>query len=532
MTTNPYVVPGTTTIGNIRQLLRKYKIWSVFIGKPGKFEGIITKKDLETKGLTKNPSTPAYAIMSKPVYSIDHNSDVEFAIKLLKDKKINQIAVTASGKYCGVISQYDIRERYKPNDIIKTSDKSRDNSVVKKDPKKFSVFISHVNENKVVANALKALIVKSFPHDVDVFVAGDPYNISFSDDWFEKIKKGIDDCHLMIILCTPESVKRPWINFEAGAATILRKKVGPICFAGQTVGRLPSPLNYIRSQAIDCSDDESFEQYFKIFLRMIATHIGEPVPRVEILDSEFYQAIKSAKLDTTTDRNEKDLSTATHSQSNSEKELRVIKHMGQTIFSPMQGILESDRDFFRRGYNIELYFMNKMNPYPNQPGFEQTPGLLYKKIIHDPDPILQKYTDEIAELCNEYDTYSARLKNLNEDIFIKKDLIRDDFVNLCTRLNFGSFPNKQDYTTLLALIIADPTDLGNNYQMWDFFSSHRDTLHTFIMNSPLQDDVKEFASLRERFRIFSNQFLSVLTNLKTDWMKTYLFLEPDLEPDF
>jgi hypothetical protein len=157
----------------------------------------------------------------------------------------------------------------------------------------YKIFISRIEEHKEIADKLKKFLEKIFPDKVKVFVANDPVSIPFSQDWFESIKDGIKKCNLMIILSTPESLSRPWINFEAGAATILNKKIGPICFQGQRAGNLPSPLNYIRSQAIDCYNDENFVSHFENLIQIIANEIGISVPIVDLIGSDFYQSIKS-----------------------------------------------------------------------------------------------------------------------------------------------------------------------------------------------------------------------------------------------
>ena len=84
----------------------------------------------------------------------------------------------------------------------------------------------------------------------------------------------------MIILCTPDSVKRNWIHFEAGAAVVLDRKVGPLCFAGLNAGALPTPLNYICSQAIDSGDAEKFRKYFQGLLKEIGEKIGGDIPEI------------------------------------------------------------------------------------------------------------------------------------------------------------------------------------------------------------------------------------------------------------
>lgn len=46
-----------------------------------------------------------------------------------------------------------------------------------------------------------------------------------------------------VILCSPESVARPWIQFEAGAAQIRGIPIIPICHSGLTPAQLPVPLS-------------------------------------------------------------------------------------------------------------------------------------------------------------------------------------------------------------------------------------------------------------------------------------------------
>jgi hypothetical protein len=157
---------------------------------------------------------------------------------------------------------------------------------------KCSIFISRIEKHKDIADKLKQFLIDKFPKNLSVFVANDPDNIPLYDDWFEDIKDGIKNCDRMIILCTPDSVVRPWINFEAGAATILGKKIGFICFGGQSPGSLPSPIINIRVQAIDCSDDTHFQKHFNKLIEIIANQIGISVPDVNVLNSKFYQAIK------------------------------------------------------------------------------------------------------------------------------------------------------------------------------------------------------------------------------------------------
>jgi tetratricopeptide (TPR) repeat protein/CBS domain-containing protein len=111
MTSNPIVVPGTETIARIEEIFSKNSFWSIYVGDPGNYIGIITRDDIKFRGRNKSKSSPAYSIMSKGVFSIDENADVEEAKTLIYNKKINSLAVTKNGKHCGIITRYDIKNK-------------------------------------------------------------------------------------------------------------------------------------------------------------------------------------------------------------------------------------------------------------------------------------------------------------------------------------------------------------------------------------------------------------------------------------
>ena len=56
----------------------------------------------------------------------------------------------------------------------------------------------------------------------------------------------------MIVLCSPSSVARPWINFEAGAAWMRGIPLIPICHGGLAPRNLPVPLSL--RQGLSLSD--------------------------------------------------------------------------------------------------------------------------------------------------------------------------------------------------------------------------------------------------------------------------------------
>lgn len=105
-------------------------------------------------------------------------------------------------------------------------------------------FISHVTEETEVAAMLKEALSRDFLRLLDVFVSSDGESISAGDDWLKSIDSAIRQSRLMLVLCSPASIRRPWINFEAGAAWMQQIPIIPLCHAGLTPGDLPAPLSF------------------------------------------------------------------------------------------------------------------------------------------------------------------------------------------------------------------------------------------------------------------------------------------------
>jgi hypothetical protein len=104
------------------------------------------------------------------------------------------------------------------------------------------IFLSHVSTEGLLALVLKEWIQAIFDDRLKVFVSSDIKNIAAGDPWLEDIQRALERSRLLIILCSPHSVTRPWVNFEAGCAWLKKIPVIPICHSGQRLEHLPSPL--------------------------------------------------------------------------------------------------------------------------------------------------------------------------------------------------------------------------------------------------------------------------------------------------
>jgi hypothetical protein len=101
------------------------------------------------------------------------------------------------------------------------------------------VFISHITEEAQEANALKHGIEKALP-GIEVFVSSS--DLVLGDTWLAEILKQLDTANIMLTLCSPGSIRQPWINFESGIAYAKKAKVIPVCYKGLSPEQLPDPL--------------------------------------------------------------------------------------------------------------------------------------------------------------------------------------------------------------------------------------------------------------------------------------------------
>jgi len=137
MSRDPIVISEVTSIVQIRKIFRSHKIWSILVGDSQKYVGIITRKDLKYRSKNKKSSTPAAEIMSTDIYTIDQEDDVIKAISTILEKNINGLAVTNNGLPCGIITRYDIRERYNRS-IFNYTPSQKDYKIKHKNKEKFS----------------------------------------------------------------------------------------------------------------------------------------------------------------------------------------------------------------------------------------------------------------------------------------------------------------------------------------------------------------------------------------------------------
>jgi hypothetical protein len=146
------------------------------------------------------------------------------------------------------------------------------------------VFISHITEEKEIAQALKRLVESTFLNMIEVFISSDPTSIKLGRKWLDEITQALKTCAVEIILASPESVNRPWINFEGGSGWIRDIPVIPLCHSGMVPPKLPAPLGSL--QAATATEESALKLIFPV----LSDAIGCTLPDIDY--SPFIAAVK------------------------------------------------------------------------------------------------------------------------------------------------------------------------------------------------------------------------------------------------
>lgn len=185
------------------------------------------------------------------------------------------------------------------------------------------VFISHISEEAALATVLKDWIESSFVGQCNVFVSSDRDDIPAGSKWVEEIDKALEEAVTLLVLCSPTSLSRPWINFETGCGWIKRVPIVPICHSGQKKGTLPAPLSLF--QALELEDQDFTEH----LLSGLAKYLGfSKIPRIDqaAMKKELVEALARVESVETPDPKE---GTATAEADISQEGLEILKLLGK-----------------------------------------------------------------------------------------------------------------------------------------------------------------------------------------------------------
>lgn len=141
--------------------------------------------------------------------------------------------------------------------------------------KKFQIFISHSSDDFEYAKVIRKNLVALFGQDVIVFASSDEECIGLGDKWLDKVNSNLRNCDLMLVVCTPESVKRPWVAFETGIGWGKNILVIPLCCRGLNLNQLAQP--YSQFQGVNLEHLHSVERLVRQLRRNAHLIVNEGI---------------------------------------------------------------------------------------------------------------------------------------------------------------------------------------------------------------------------------------------------------------
>ncbi|MHC4407201.1 MAG: TIR domain-containing protein [Planctomycetota bacterium] len=137
-----------------------------------------------------------------------------------------------------------------------------------------NVLLSHINEEAQVAAVLGQWIESSL--DRDVHASGEAENIQLGKQRLAEVDRALSEAQVVLLLCSEQSIGRPWINFESGCAWLKRVPIIAACHCGCSTADLGPPLGSF--PAFDLTDAASCQA----LLETLAKHLKRKrVPRID-----------------------------------------------------------------------------------------------------------------------------------------------------------------------------------------------------------------------------------------------------------
>lgn len=132
------------------------------------------------------------------------------------------------------------------------------------------IFISHIKEEEDLAIKLKEYLDRDFLGNLTVFLSSE--DLKPGVDWFKEIIDNLQKTEMLLLMCSPRSIGRSWLHFEAGATFIREKPVIPICYGGLEISALPPQFG--RMQAISLENPDHVKKlYEEIAIKLLTCNL-------------------------------------------------------------------------------------------------------------------------------------------------------------------------------------------------------------------------------------------------------------------
>ena len=123
-----------------------------------------------------------------------------------------------------------------------------------------NILISHVSDEALFALLLKDFIESTFLGQFEVFLSSNSGERGVGDKWLVELDSSLSGAELLLVICSPKSIRQPWIHFEFGCAWTKSMAITCICHSGLNKVGLPPHLRTF--DVLEVENDDFMEQLF------------------------------------------------------------------------------------------------------------------------------------------------------------------------------------------------------------------------------------------------------------------------------
>jgi len=122
------------------------------------------------------------------------------------------------------------------------------------------ILISHVSDEALFALLLKDFIESTFLGQFEVFLSSNSGERGVGDKWLVELDGSLSSAELLLVLCSPKSIRQPWVHFEFGCAWTKSIAITCICHSGLNKVGLPPHLRIF--DVLEVENDDFMELLF------------------------------------------------------------------------------------------------------------------------------------------------------------------------------------------------------------------------------------------------------------------------------
>jgi hypothetical protein len=123
------------------------------------------------------------------------------------------------------------------------------------------ILISHISDEALIALLLKDFIESTFLGQAEVLLSSNSSDSGVGDKWLVGVDGALTNADLLLVLCSPKSIRQPWIHFEFGCAWTKSLPISCLCHSGLNKIGLPSHLRTF--EVLEVDDDNFMEELFQ-----------------------------------------------------------------------------------------------------------------------------------------------------------------------------------------------------------------------------------------------------------------------------